>query len=93
MLSNQMTELFSDFKIKRSNTIERALKRGLKIYCLNINSLLKHLDELRIMADEKNPHIICFNKTKLDGSIRDEELFIDGFHDIIQKIRHETGEE
>ena len=53
MFSNQMTELFSDFKIKRSNTIERALKGGLKIYCLNINSLLKHSNELRIMADEK----------------------------------------
>ena len=39
-----MTEPFrrpSDPKIKRSNTIERALKGGVKIYCLNINSLLK----------------------------------------------------
>ena len=60
-----MTDTFrrpSDSKSKRSNTIERALKGDLKIYCLNINSLLKHLDELRIMADENNPHVICLNK-------------------------------
>ena len=59
MFSNQMIEPFrrpSDSKIKRSNTAGRALKGDLNIYCLNINSLLKHLDELRIMADENNPH-------------------------------------
>ena len=93
MFSNQMTEPFrrpTDFKIKRSNTIERALKGGLKIYCLNINSLLKHSDELRIMADENN---ICLNETKLDGNIGDEELVIDGFHNIIRKnqTRHGGG--
>ena len=60
MFSNQMT----DSKIKRSNTIGRALKGRLKIYCLNINSLLKHSDELRIMADENNPIVICLNETK-----------------------------
>ena len=48
MFGNQMTEPFrtsSDSKIKRSNTIERVLKGSLKIDSLNINSLLKHLDE------------------------------------------------
>ena len=49
-----MTEPFrrpSDSKSKRSNTVKHALKGDLKIYCLNINSLLKHLDELRIMEN------------------------------------------
>ena len=94
MFSNQMTEPFrrpSDSKIKRSNTIERALKGGLKIYCMNLSSLLKHLDELRIMVDENNPHVISLNETKLDGDIGDEELVIDGFHDIIRKDRTRHG--
>ena len=40
-----MTEPFrrpGDSKIKRSNAVEHALKGGLQIFCLNINSLLKH---------------------------------------------------
>ena len=72
MFSNQMTEPFrrpSDFKVKRSNTDERSLKGGLKIYCFNINSLLKHSDELRIMPDENNLNVICLNETKLDGNM------------------------
>ena len=96
MFSNQITEPFrrpSDSKIKRSNTVERALKGGLKIHCLTINSLLKHLDELRIMVDENNPHVICLNETKLDGDIGDEELVIDGLHDSIRKDLTQHGEE
>ena len=58
---------------------------GLKIYCLNVNSVLKHLDELRIMAADKQPHIICLNETKLGGDIEDEELSIEGFQNIIRK--------
>ena len=48
---------------KTSRTVERRISGGLKMYCLNVNSLLKHLDELRIMADEHKPHIICLNET------------------------------
>ena len=89
-----MTESFrrpSVSKSKTSNTVERTSRGGLKIYCLNINSLLKHLDELRIMANENNPHVICLNETKLDGDVGDEELAIHGFHDIIRKDRARHG--
>ena len=36
---------------------------------------------------------ICLNETKLDGDIGDEELVIDGFHDIIgnDRTRHRGG--
>ena len=37
---------------KTGRTVERQISGGLKVYCLNVNSLLKHLDELRIMADK-----------------------------------------
>ena len=42
--------------------------------CLNINSILKHLDEIEIFLDEKKPHIIDLNETELDSSIGDDEI-------------------
>ena len=39
--------------------------------CLNINSILKHLDEIEIFLDEKKPTIIDLNETELDSSIGD----------------------
>ena len=53
--------------------------------------MLKHLDELQIMTDENNLHVICLNETKLDGNIGDEELIIDGFQDIIRKDLTQHG--
>ena len=44
---------------------KRNLKHGFKVISLNINSLYKHLDELRLFCAEHNPHIICLNETKL----------------------------
>ena len=40
-----------------------------------------------IMADKNNPHVTCLNETELDGDVGNEELVIDGFHDIIRKDR------
>ena len=76
---------------KTGRTVERRISGGLKVYCLNVNSLLKQLDELRIMADEHKPHIICLNETKVDNDVRDEELAIYGFHKIIRKDRTRNG--
>ena len=41
---------------------------------LNINSILKHLDEIKIFLEEKKPHIMGLNETKLDSSIGDDEI-------------------
>ena len=49
---------------------------GLKIFCLNVNSLMKHLDEIKIFVNEKKPHIICLNETKINGSIADDDIDI-----------------
>ena len=72
---------------KTGRTVDRLISGSLNLYCLNVNSLLKHLDELRIMADEHKPHIICLNETKLDNDVRDEGLATDGFHKITRKDR------
>ena len=58
--------------------------------CLNIFSLLPHLDELRIFVDSEKPHIICINETKLDDSIDDSLVHIDGYA-VIRKDRNKHG--
>ena len=61
-----------------------------KIMSLNIFSLLPHLDELCIFVDNEKPHIICINETKLDDSIDDSLIRIDGYV-IIRKNRNKHG--
>ena len=53
--------------------------KGLKLVPLNIASLLKHLNELRIFVEEEKPHIIGINETRLDNMINDSEIEIDGY--------------
>ena len=58
---------------------------------ININSILSHIDELRILAEEYQPHIIGINETKLDDLILDTELRIYGYQVIIRKDRNRHG--
>ena len=44
--------------------------RGFKIAGLNINSLSKHIDELRILLADCSIDILSINKTKLDDTIK-----------------------
>lgn len=43
-------------------------KRGFKMACLNINSLVKHIDELRVLLSDFSVDILAINETKLDES-------------------------
>ena len=45
-------------------------KRGFKMACLNINSLVKHVDELRVFLAKFSFDILAINETKLDESIK-----------------------
>ena len=58
---------------------------------ININSILSHIDELHILAEEYQPHIIGINETKLDDLILDNELRIYGYKVIIRKDRNRHG--
>ena len=64
---------------------------GLKMCCLNINSLVKHFDELKVFIESEEPHIFGINETKLDGTVTDEELRTEHYHDIIRKDRNRHG--
>ena len=67
-------------------------REGLKVFPLNINSIPKHLDELRIFIEEKKPHAVCLNETKIDDTIDNEVLEIDDYQLLRNdRTRHGGG--
>ena len=58
--------------------------------CLNINSLTKHIDELRIVLSNQCVDILAINETKLDVSICDDEVTVEGYN-IIRGDRLTNG--
>ena len=58
---------------------------------INVNSILSHIDELRILAEEYQLHITGINEIKLDDLILDNELRIYGYKVIIRKDRNRHG--
>ena len=61
------------------------------IACLNINSLIAHIDELRIILDSIEIDILCINETKLDHTIGDHEVCLPAF-DVVRGDRCEEGQ-
>ena len=41
---------------------------------------MKHLDELRVLAEQHELDILTINETKIDTDIDDHEILIDGYH-------------
>ena len=41
---------------------------------LNINSLLKHIDELQVIMTDTSMHILAINETKIDNLVSDNEI-------------------
>ena len=64
--------------------------KGFKIACININSLYKHIDEIRFILMSSPLDVLAINESKLDHSITEGEIHIPG-HDIIRKDRNRHG--
>ena len=60
----------------------RLLKPGLKIGHLNIRSLPRHIDELKILLQENPFDVLWLNETWLNSSWSDAELAIDDYNFI-----------
>ena len=58
--------------------------------CLSIDSVLGHIDQLRILLDQEKPHIMCLNETKLDPSVSDSLVNVDNYQ-IICNDRDRQG--
>ena len=64
--------------------------RGFKITGLNINSLIKHIDDLRILLVNRSIDILSINETKLDDSIKSCKVRIPGY-EFIRCDRNRQG--
>ena len=67
---------------------QKLIGGGLKVCCLNINSLLKHIDEVKIFCETHRPHVLCLNETKLSNEINDKDIQIENYHTILRKDRN-----
>ena len=65
-------------------------QRGFKLASLNINKLITHIDQLRILLADNEIDILSFNETKLNETISDNEVNISGY-DIIRRDRITNG--
>ena len=66
------------------------LKHGIKVAHLNVRTLLSNIDEIRLLLSSHNIHILCVNETRLDTSISDQEIHVDGFS-VLRKDRNRSG--
>lgn len=57
---------------------------------LNIVSLPKHLDEIRLLMYDKKIDVLALNETRLDSTISDELVSVDGY-DILRADRTRKG--
>ena len=57
---------------------------------LNINSLVAHIDELRVFMSSSEIDILAINETKLNCSVENNEIHLQGF-DIVRKDRITNG--
>ena len=64
--------------------------RGFKLASLNIASLPKHIDELRVLLSDNPLDILSINETRLDDPVSDGEVYIPGY-DIIRRDRVHNG--
>ena len=76
--------------ITNSNQWDVFSKRGLHLLHLNINSLLTKIDELRSIAKQCDAAVIGISESKLDLTVCDSEISIDGY-DIIRNDRDRRG--
>ena len=66
-------------------------KRGLHLILLNINSVLLKIDELREIAKKTRATVIGLTETKLDATILDGEVNIEGYELIRSYINRHGG--
>ena len=64
--------------------------RGFKMALLNVVSLPKHLEELRILLREQQFDLLAINETRLDSTIPSAAMHINGF-ELIWTDRARTG--
>ena len=78
--------------LPKSTSISHTLNnlRGFKLAHLNIASIPKHIDQLKVLLLNKPVDIFSISETRLDDAISSEEINIPGY-EIFRKDRSRTG--
>ena len=82
--------LAGDIESNPGEIFQNFRKRGMHFTHMNINSILPKIDELRLIASETKCVVISLSETKLDETIQDEEINIEGYN-LIRKDRCRNG--
>ena len=102
-LASQLSDVLSGIPNQHIDSVESTVNipslsdflpsgRGFKIAGLKINSLTKHIDELRILIADYSIDIFSINETKLGDSIKSCEVHIPGYEFIrCDRNRHGGG--
>ena len=75
---------------RRKGALNPGILNIASIASLNVNSLLLHIDEIRTLVKDLGIHILAINETKLDGTIDDALVSIDGYS-IKRRDRNRNG--
>jgi hypothetical protein len=67
----------------------KALK-GFKIAALNIFSLVRHIDELKMVMSSQTLDILAINEMRLDSTLADKDISIIGYN-VVRKDRNRHG--
>ena len=69
----------TDKRAQFNYTILPDVHRSFKIASVNSHSLLAHIDELRILLSDNPIDILAINETKLDSSVKDNQVRVKGY--------------
>jgi exonuclease III len=64
--------------------------KGFRVGHLNIASLVKHVDELKIYLEKEPLDVLSINETRLDETISTDTVSIPGY-DMVAKNRNRQG--
>ena len=76
---SQTFNVLNDGDLSENEDFKNFDQRGLHFIHLNINSILSKIDELRIIAFKTNAAIIGISESKIDDSVLDGEISINGY--------------
>ena len=77
-------------RTRKTNKLPYQKLNGFKIGHLNIASLFKHIEELRIFMQYQTFDIPSIDERRLDNTIHSDEVKITGY-DLIRKDRNRNG--
>ena len=65
--------------ISQNRNFKLSTVKGLRIFHLNVRSLVSKIDEMRVFCETHRPHVLSLNETWLDSSISDSEIQLPGY--------------